>query len=256
MWGGNWDIYWFAEIDSTNTYLSDQARSGASEGTVVVANHQTAGRGRLDRRWEAPPGASLLMSVLFRPDIAAAELYLGTAAVALAAVRACRDVAGVEATVKWPNDVMVGGRKLAGVLAEAEFDQGAVQWVVIGMGINVAWPGPDGVGGTCLDLERASANANEGEAPSPVDRDALLDAVLSSLSPRRTQLDSAEGRRHLAAELRAYCSTLGSQVRVELAAGDITGLAEAIDDDGHLIVQTQADRRTVTAGDVVHLRPA
>jgi BirA family biotin operon repressor/biotin-[acetyl-CoA-carboxylase] ligase len=160
----------------------------------------------------------------------------------------------VEATVKWPNDVMVGGRKLAGVLAEAEFDRGAVQWVVIGMGINVAWPGPDGVGGTCLDLERA--NASEGEAPAPVDRDALLDAVLASLSPRRTQLDSAEGRRHLAAELRAYCSTLGSQVRVELAAGDITGLAEAIDDDGHLIVQTEADRRTVTAGDVVHLRPA
>jgi BirA family biotin operon repressor/biotin-[acetyl-CoA-carboxylase] ligase len=254
MWGGGWDVYWFAEIDSTNTYLSDQARSGAAEGMVAVADHQTAGRGRLDRRWEAPPGASLLMSVLFRPDLEAVELHLGTAAVALAAVQACADVAGVEASVKWPNDVMVGDRKLAGVLAEAEFNQGAVQWVVIGMGINVAWPGPEGVGGTCLDLERERHGKNDGEAP--VDRDTLLAAVLASLSLRRGQLDGAVSRRQLAAELRARCSTLGSQVRVELADGNVVGLAEEIDDAGHLIVQTESGRRTITAGDVVHLRPA
>jgi BirA family biotin operon repressor/biotin-[acetyl-CoA-carboxylase] ligase len=247
MWVESWDIRRFAEIESTNTYLSDQARSGAPEGTVAVADHQTAGRGRLDRRWEAPPGASLLMSVLFRPDLAAAELHLGTAAVALAALAACHEVAGVEATIKWPNDVMVGPHKLAGVLAEAEFHDGAVQWVVIGMGINVAWPGPEGVGGTCLDLERPGQ--------TPVARDALLDAVLASLSPRRAQLDTEEGRHQLAAELRTCCSTLGSQVRVELAAGDVSGLAEEIDEAGHLIVQTAAGRRTISAGDVVHLRP-
>ena len=99
MWSGRWDVRPFAEIDSTNTYVRSEARLGAPEGLVAVAEHQTAGRGRLDRRWESPPGSSLLMSVLFRPVIDPGELHLCTAAVALAAVQACREVAGVDPSV-------------------------------------------------------------------------------------------------------------------------------------------------------------
>jgi BirA family transcriptional regulator, biotin operon repressor / biotin---[acetyl-CoA-carboxylase] ligase len=244
MWGGTWDVRRFDEIDSTNAYLRREARIGAPEGTVAVADHQSAGRGRMDRRWESPPGASLLVSVLFRPDFDPSELHLCTAAVALAAAEACRRVAGVGAVLKWPNDLLVGGAKLAGVLAEAEFLSGRCA-LVVGLGLNVEWPGPAGVGGTCLnDL-----------SSTPVDRGALLDALLDALSARRALLDSAPGRREVAAELRQRCATLGQRVRVELAAQAVVGVAVEVDDAGHLVVQTARGPHTVAAGDVVHLRP-
>jgi BirA family biotin operon repressor/biotin-[acetyl-CoA-carboxylase] ligase len=245
MWGGSWDVRRFDEIDSTNLYLRREARLGAPEGTVAVAEHQSAGRGRMDRRWEAPPGASLLMSVLFRPDFDPSELHLCTAALALAAAEACRRVGGVGPVLKWPNDLLVGEAKLAGVLAEAEFEGSGVPAVVVGLGLNIDWPGPDGVGGTCLrDLSSA-----------PVDRDVLLGAVLDALATRRGLLDSAPGRREVAAELRERCATLGQRVRVELAAEAVVGVATEVDDAGHLVVQTATGPRTVSAGDVVHLRP-
>jgi BirA family transcriptional regulator, biotin operon repressor / biotin---[acetyl-CoA-carboxylase] ligase len=250
MWRGTWEVRRFDEIDSTNTYLRRAARLGAPEGVVAVADHQTAGRGRLDRRWEAPPGASLLASVLFRPEFDPADLHLCTAAVALAGAEACREAAGVGPVLKWPNDLLVGHLKLAGVLAEADFDvdkdggEGGCS-VVVGIGINVAWPGPPGLGGTCLD-------EFSGE---PVDRGVLLEALLEALSPRRALLDTSAGRRSLAEEVRARCATLGQRVRVELPAEAVVGLATEIDDAGHLVVETANGLRTVTAGDVVHLRP-
>jgi BirA family transcriptional regulator, biotin operon repressor / biotin---[acetyl-CoA-carboxylase] ligase len=248
MWGGEWDVRRFDEIGSTNTFVREEAQRGAPEGLVAVADHQTAGRGRLDRRWEAPPGVSLLLSVLFRPDVDPSHLYLGTAAVALAAAEACRQVAGVRPQLKWPNDLLVGEAKLAGVLAEAEFSAGSVASLVIGIGLNVAWPGPPEVGGTCLDdLARERA---------PVDRARLLESLLSELARRRSQLDTPEGRRTLADEQREHCGTLGRQVRVETAEGVVEGLASGIDDAGHLVVATAAGTRTVAAGDAVHLRPS
>jgi BirA family biotin operon repressor/biotin-[acetyl-CoA-carboxylase] ligase len=253
MWGGTWDVHRFDEIDSTNAYLHRQARLGAPEGMVAVAEHQSAGRGRLDRRWESPPGASLLASVLFRPDLDPSELHLCTAAMALAAAEACRQVAGVGPVLKWPNDVLVSEEKLAGVLAEAVFDggpgfegsPGGAVAVVVGLGLNIDWPGPAGAGGTCL-VELGAG---------PVDRAALLDALLGALSARRALLDSLTGRREVVAELRNRCVTLGRRVRVELAAEAVVGVASEIDDAGHLVVRTSAGPRTVSAGDVVHLRP-
>ncbi len=244
MWGGIWDVRRFEEIDSTNAYLRREARDGAPEGAVAVADHQSAGRGRMDRRWESPAGASLLASVLFRPEFDPSELHLCTAAVALAAAEACRHVAGVGAVVKWPNDLLVGEAKLAGVLAEAEFVDTSCA-VVVGLGLNIAWPGPDGVGGTCLN-ELSS---------TPVDRDLLLESLLQALSSRRALLDSASGRREVAAELRHRCATLGQRVRVELAAQAVVGVAVELDDAGHLVVETSTGAQTVSAGDVVHLRP-
>lgn len=247
MWGGTWDVHHFEEIDSTNAHLLRQARLGAPEGTVAVAEHQSAGRGRLDRRWEAPPGASLLVSVLFRPDLDPAELHLCTAAMALAAAEACRRVAGVDPVLKWPNDVLVGEEKLAGVLAEAVFDggSGGAVAVVVGIGLNIDWPGPVGVGGTCL-RELGAA---------PVDRAELLGALLDALAARRALLDSVAGRREVVTELRNSCATLGRRVRIELAAEAVVGMATEIDDAGHLVVRTSAGSRTVSAGAVVHLRP-
>jgi BirA family biotin operon repressor/biotin-[acetyl-CoA-carboxylase] ligase len=241
-----WDVRWFEEIDSTNSYLRDQARLGAPEGLVAVADHQTAGRGRLDRRWESPPGANLLASVLLRPRCDPDDLHLGTGALALAARDACAQVAGVEARLKWPNDLLVGGAKVAGVLAEVEFAGGPPAAVVAGIGLNVAWPGPEEAGGTCLD--------DVGGAAQPVDKKILLGALLEALGPRRAQLEEAVGRRELADEVRRHCATLGREVRVSLPAEEVTGRAVAIDDEGRLVVETASGTRLISAGDVVHLR--
>jgi BirA family biotin operon repressor/biotin-[acetyl-CoA-carboxylase] ligase len=119
--------------------------------------------------------------------------------------------------------------------------------VVVGIGINVAWPGPPGVGGTCLD--------DVGGKAQPIDKNDLLENLLNALEARRPLLDAAEGRRTLADELRLRCATLGQQVKVELPDGEITGLAAGIDDEGHLVVETAKGLRTISAGDIVHLRP-
>ncbi|HEY1445695.1 MAG TPA: biotin--[acetyl-CoA-carboxylase] ligase [Acidimicrobiales bacterium] len=247
MWAGAWEIRRFAEIDSTNTYVLDQARQGAAEGLVAVAEHQSAGRGRLDRRWESPPGANLLASVLLRPDCAADDLHHCSVAVALAAADACAELAGVEPVLKWPNDLLVDGSKLAGVLAEADFEGTRVRGVVVGIGLNVAWPGPAEAGGTCLD--------DAGRTAQPVDKGVLLDLLLERLGPRRPFLDHEAGRRALLEEVRHRCATLGQRVRVTLPNEELTGAASAIDDAGHLVVETRSGRRLVSAGDVVHLRP-
>jgi BirA family transcriptional regulator, biotin operon repressor / biotin---[acetyl-CoA-carboxylase] ligase len=247
MWAGAWDVHWLGEVDSTNTYVHDRAREGTPEGLVVAADHQTAGRGRLGRRWESPPGANLLASVLLRPGCAVEHVHLCTGAVALAGADACREVAGVEPSLKWPNDLLVGPAKLAGVLAEGDVDRGTLVAVVVGIGINVAWPGPAGAGGTCLD------DLHPG--PERVDRHVLLEHLLESLGRRRDLLDDAAGRLALADEIRARCATLGQLVRVVLAGEELHGLAGEIDDAGHLVVQTAEGPRSVSAGDVVHLHP-
>ena len=226
----------FEELDSTNRWVLDQARAGASAGLVAIADHQTAGRGRLGRTWEAPPAENLLMSVLLRPDLPPERLHLVTAAVALAGVEAAWVVAGVEATLKWPNDVVVGDAKLAGVLAESSLPA-----VVVGIGLNVGWAPP---GAACL----AGAPAG-GRAPAGLSRDAVADAVLAALAARVGDWDG------VARDHRRACSTVGRSVRVELADESFTGTAADVTDEGHLLVDVGACLRTVTAGDVVHLRP-
>ena len=244
MWAGKWDIHRLLEVDSTNTWVRDRARHGDPAGLVAVADHQTAGRGRLDRRWESPPGANLLASVLLRPVLDGKDLHLCAGAVALAGADACREVAGVEPVLKWPNDLLLEGAKLAGVLAEAEFAGPTLTAVVVGIGVNVAWPGPPEASGTCLD-----------DHAQPVDRLLLLDQLLSALEPRCALLEEEAGRRALADEVRQRCGTLGQQVRVTLAGEVITGRASAIDDAGRLVVVTASGPRSISAGDVVHLRP-
>lgn len=244
------DVRRFASLGSTNAYLLEEARRGAPAGVVAVADHQTAGRGRLGRRWEAPPGTCLLASVLLRPALEPGELHLCTAVVALAAADACERAAGVVPAVKWPNDLLCGGRKVAGVLGESDpgapgGPAGSVA-VVVGVGVNVDWPGPDGAGGTSLSAE----------AGRPVDREAVLAALLASVRRRAPSLDTAAGRRALAAELRRRCATVGTPVRVELAGRTVLGTAVDCTDAGHLVVEIPGGaREVVAAGDVVHLRP-
>ena len=242
------DVRWFSELDSTNRYLLDEARAGAPEGLVAVADHQTAGRGRLGRTWTAPPGASLLTSILLRPELDA--LHLVTVAVALAAADACRSLSAVEPGLKWPNDLVVDDRKLAGVLAEADLGPAAGPSVVVGIGINVNWP--DGPPPELVGIATA-LNLCGGR---PVERPALLVEMLHGLEDRYSGLDRLEGRQVVASEYRRRCVTIGRRVRVELSDETFVGEAVDVSDEGHLLVSTDACLRRVSAGDVVHLRPA
>jgi BirA family biotin operon repressor/biotin-[acetyl-CoA-carboxylase] ligase len=228
------DVTWLPEVTSTNDEVAARARGGAPngvvEGVVVVADAQSAGRGRRGRTWEAPAGSSLLVSVLLRPPAP----HLGLMAAGLAARDACRTATGVDASLKWPNDLVVDGHgKLAGILAERAPDGG----VVVGLGINVDWATaslPDGA--TSLALVGGTG----------VDRAGLLVAYLVALEDRCRRAPDT-----LMAAYRAACSTIGRQVRVALPDGtSLAGRASDVDDDGRLVI----DGRPVGAGDVVHVR--
>jgi len=267
------DVRRFDSIDSTNRYLLDEARSGAPEGVVAVADHQTAGRGRLGRRWEAPPGANLLLSVLLRPALDLDQRHLATTAVALAAVDAISGMVvddgsgsvaanssgsglGSAVTIKWPNDLVTpDGRKVAGVLAEADLASAVPSLpapVVVGIGINVNWPATD----EDLPPELTGAAASLRQVlGAEVDSEALLDALLAALGPRAAALSSVSGRARLAQDLRSSCTTLGTTVRVDLPGESFVGTASSVTDDGHLVVDVDGTFRTVVAGDVVHVRP-
>lgn len=244
------DVRWLPSIDSTNRYLLEEARAGAAEGTVVAADHQHAGRGRLDRDWVAPAGSSLLVSVLLRPDLALERLHLLTSVVAMAAADACRSEAGVTAGLKWPNDLVVGGRKLGGILAEACLEGPRARAVVVGLGLNVNW------GESMVDTDLVGrAVALDQLAGHQVDRARLLVAVLFGLEDRYGALGERGGQMAQAAEYRRRCTTLGRVVRVELPGESFTGTAADLTEDGHLLVDVGVCLRTVTAGDVVHLQP-
>ena len=240
--GVRWRLRRFDEIDSTNRYALDAARAGTAAGLVVVADHQQAGRGRRGRAWTAPPGSSLLVSVLLRPRLAADQVHVVTMAAALALVDAVRLAAGVDADLKWPNDLLVDERKLAGLLAEADITGGVVRAVVIGVGCNVTW------GGFPSELEDI-ATACDREAGRPVERTALLDAFLARLGARIETLDRVPG------DYRSRLATIGRRVRVELTDRTLEGVATGVDDHGRLVVQPGTGPSvTVAAGDVVHLR--
>ncbi len=253
------DIRCFDSIDSTNRYLLEEARRGAVEGVVAVADHQTAGRGRLGRRWEAPGGSNLLLSVLLRPPLPADQRQLASSVVALAATDAIAAVAGLEVGIKWPNDLLaLDGRKVAGVLAEADLPvsdmpPGAVPPpIVVGIGINVNWPAddsdlPDDLAGSATSLHQQFGRE--------VDRSELLDSLLANLEPRVVDLGTELGLSRQAHDFRSRCVTLGTRVRVELVDGFLEGIAVEVTPEGHLAVEAEGEIRTVITGDVVHVRP-
>ncbi len=234
-------MQWVDETGSTNADLLESARAGAPAGTVLVADHQTAGRGRLGRRWQAPPGGSLLASLLFlAPRTAGLHRY--TQALGVAAGDACREIAGVATLLKWPNDVMVGDRKLAGVLAESAATPSGEIAVVVGIGLNVNWPPP-----LPADLAETMTALNL-EAGRDVDRGDILHAMLRGL-------DEIDWSR-LAERYRGALGTLGRHVRIEQAHDTFEGVAVDVQADGRLLVRTCDGDREVTTGDVVHLRDA
>ncbi len=233
-----WDVHYVDHTGSTNADLLTLARAGAPAGTVLRAGHQTAGRGRLGRTWEAPPGSSLLASLLLPTE---AVPFVTVARVALAAADACRDLAFVDADLKWPNDLMVGDRKLAGLLAET--DAGSPS-VVVGIGCNVAWPHTHELPLPLRDRAIALSDLTAAP-PGPA---GLLDGLLARLD--RWLLVPSD---QVVDGYRARCPMLGERVRVEEAEESFEGRATGITPWGELVVAVGGTPRLVSAGDVVHV---
>ncbi|MBO3740443.1 biotin--[acetyl-CoA-carboxylase] ligase [Actinoplanes flavus] len=239
------------ETGSTNADVAAAARTGAPEGLVVVAESQVSGRGRRDRQWMSPPRAGLTLSVLLRPGPSVPAASFGwlplMAGVALA--EAVTRVAGVEAALKWPNDLLVGERKCAGILAEVSGDA-----VVIGIGLNVSTRAeelPATTGAEATSLRVAGAEST--------DRDPLLRALLRGLERWYTGWREAGGDAEMCGLMGEYqrtCATLGRQVRVLLPGGEErAGEAVEVDADGQLVIRTVDGLDfSVSAGDVLHVR--
>jgi len=244
------DVEVLASCPSTNAELARRARAGAPAGSVLVADHQSAGRGRLDRAWVTPPGSALTFSVLLAPDqVPDARWPWLPLLVGIAVAEGVRRVAEVDCTLKWPNDVLVGERKLAGILVERlERSSGPV--AVVGVGINVSL--------TEDELPVPTATSLEIEGAATTDRTVVLREVLRSLEALflEWRADRGDATRGLVESYVRRCSTLGRQIRVALPGGEhLLGEATGIDAEGRLEVRTPEGSRTLGVGDVVHVRP-
>jgi BirA family biotin operon repressor/biotin-[acetyl-CoA-carboxylase] ligase len=245
------------QTGSTNADLLDLATRGLEPGAILVAEEQTAGRGRLGRSWVSPPGASLMFSVLLRPQaIPPARRGWLPLLAGIATATAVRALTGLDARLKWPNDVLVGDRKLAGILTESAGTDpaagGAGDAVVIGIGINVSTTpeelplGPGGLVATSLLAEGI-----------PVERDVLLVEVLRALGQWLKTYSRAPDPEEsgLLTQYPRMSATIGRGVRVELPGGvALSGLATAIDAQGQLLVEADGSTYPIAAGDVIHVR--
>lgn len=244
-----------AEVDSTNRVLAALAQQGAPEGTVVVAEAQTAGRGRFGRTWLSPGGLNLYTSILLNRPLPAATLTWIPLLAAVAVARAVQDRTGLRAALKWPNDVLVirggVGRKLAGILVDA-IGTGATSGraLVVGIGINVNMPLE-----AFPDELRATATSILIETGTPIDRAGLLADLLGELE-RRYEHVCAGGTGGIASAYQELCDTIGQRVRIELVGKEqVEGTAEGLASDGALRLRTGDGKiLEIRAGDVVHLR--
>ena len=264
-----YDVEFHESIGSTNERATQLAAEGVAD-LAVVADEQTGGRGRLDREWSAPAGG-VYASIVLRPDVPPAHAPIFTLAAAVATTRACRE-AGVHATIKWPNDVLVvdegngdggdvdggerdgggdsgsadaestpsrGGYKLSGILTEMEGEADRVNWLVVGIGVNANVDAAD------LPSGATSLREQVGD----VDRRVFLQRVLEEFR------DLASSPETVLSEWRGHAETIGQQVRVETGSGVIEGVAVDVEFPGALVVETDEGRERVLAGDCEHVRP-
>jgi BirA family biotin operon repressor/biotin-[acetyl-CoA-carboxylase] ligase len=242
-------VVYLESTTSTNDVARDLGNAGEPEGAVVVADAQTAGRGRAGKTpWLTPPGTSIAVSVLLRPPLAPEHLAQLALAAGVAAVDAIREATGVAAALKWPNDVMAGDRKLGGILAESSLRGTAVAFVVLGIGINGNVPaaalGP-------LPDAAMPATSLQDETGDAVSREAVLAALLRHLEQQYAAIADAGALREA---YRARLSTLGRTVRIVGAERPVEGTAEDVAENGALVVRLASGARRVFAYGEVTVR--
>ena len=241
-------VYCYEEIGSTNNEAKRLAREGCPDGTLVIANEQHGGRGRLARSFLSPKGGGLWFTLVLRPNIAPTEASKCTLLAALAVAKAVRKTTNIDCGIKWPNDILVNGKKLVGILTEMSADMDGVKYIVCGIGINVNIRREE------FPSELQSiATSVEAELGRSFDRLVLLDAVCSE-TERIYEEMLREGFAPILDEWKQYSVTLGQAVRVIAPDETYEGVAIDLDEDGSLLVQTETEIKTVLAGDV-SIRP-
>ncbi|HKY07517.1 MAG TPA: biotin--[acetyl-CoA-carboxylase] ligase [Candidatus Binatia bacterium] len=241
-------FHYFQEIGSTNTQARALAEAGAREGAIVIAERQTQGRGRLGRAWESPPFTNLYLSIVLRPTLAPRHAPQITLAAAVALVETAASFLSTAPAIKWPNDILVNGKKMAGILTEAACTAGRVEYVVLGIGLNVNYrveAMPDGL------RERATSMAVL--LGKNVSRESVLARLIRDLDRCYGELEDA-GFEALRQRWEAHFGWRGRRVRVDLGDREVLGRALSIDREGALIVEDEQGRRQIiVAGDVIPL---
>lgn len=243
---------YFESIDSTNNYAKKLAAAGCTDGMTVAAGRQTDGRGRLGRNWESPVDKGVYVSVVLRPPLAPAETQILTLAAAVASVRAISEAAGIQAGIKWPNDLVIGGKKLCGILLEMSSEADRVNHVILGIGINYSQDGedfPHELRDKAISLKMAAAGLKPGERDR-ISRLSLLRCLLKELD-KVYQLVLGDRREEILDLWRAHSVTIGREVRFVIKDIVYTGKADDITADGKLSVScSDGVRRELLSGEV------
>lgn len=236
-------LYYYEETDSTNARIRELAAAGAQSGTLAVADMQTAGKGRRGRGWVSPPGMNIYMSLLLRPDIDPSDAPMITVIMALAVCEAVE----VEAYIKWPNDVVVNGRKVCGILTEMDMQDGRIGDVIVGVGINVN----RGDRESFPEEIRDTATSLKLECGHDVDRSGLIASVMEIFEKEYERFTAAGNLGFLKERYESRLVSLGKEVRVLDPRGEYTGISRGIDERGELLVETpDGSVHRVYAGEV------
>ncbi len=240
------EFHYFAEIDSTNTYARCLAEHGAREGGLVIAESQTEGRGRHGKRWVSPPNVNLYFSVVLRPKLAPARAPQITLMAAVALAETLQWFLPVPPAIKWPNDILVSGKKLAGILTEVSCGSEGVEFVILGIGVNVNYP---------LDLMpeeiRQCATSIAIICQNKISREDFLRRLIQHLDRCYGEIEE-NGFAPLAPRWEAYFGLRGQRVRIELLDEVMFGTAKGIDQDGALLLEDDhCELQRVIAGDVI-----
>jgi BirA family transcriptional regulator, biotin operon repressor / biotin---[acetyl-CoA-carboxylase] ligase len=239
-------LHYFSEIDSTNAYARQLAAAGADEGEIVVAEAQTRGRGRLGRSWISPPFVNLYLSVILRPHLPPMHAPQLTLMAAVALADTVASFLRTPPTIKWPNDILIEGRKVAGILTESRCDSERIEFVILGIGANLNYPAelmPDSI------RDRATSIASVTQ--TEVSREEFFRRLIQALDRCYGEIEES-GFADLAHRWEALFGLREKKVRAEMAGRTITGIAKGIDPDGALIVEDgRGERQRIVAGDVI-----
>ena len=243
-------FHYFPEIDSTNRHAFKLAQEGADEGEVIVAESQTRGKGRLGRSWFSPPRLNLYLSIILKPKVPPAKAPQLTLVSAVALAETVQSFLGARPAIKWPNDITVGGKKLAGILAESSCDSDAIHFVIVGIGVNLNLPGellPEEIRDRATSLFILTNQTT--------DRTAFATQLIRNLDRCYGELED-RGFPWIAGRWESFFELRGRRVRVEMADQCLTGTARGIDGDGALMIEEDGGAlRRVIAGDVIPLEP-
>lgn len=235
------ELHYFREVESTNDVSRSLAES-CPDGTVVLAEVQTRGRGRLARSWASPPGG-IWMSVVLKPALPLSRAYRANMAVSLAVAKALSRLYQLRAAIKWPNDILIGGRKISGILMEVRAELDRLDYVIAGVGLNVN-----------IDPSRFPAEWNatsiSDQLGHDVSRTELVQEILREIEEAYLKLGSEE----IFEEWRSLSATTGRYVRISSLEGDFEGEAVSLGEDGSLCIKTENGLQRVLAGDCLHLR--